>query len=55
MPDAYLCAHCQSTALMHRMNNMQCLHCGNLTDMDGFMIPVEPVFAGENPHNRRPT
>ena len=56
MPDVYLCAHCGSTNTMSRMNDLQCLTCGNLTDLvyPGHKLPSEPVFEGENPHNRRP-
>ncbi len=54
MADVYLCAHCGSTDLMHQMDSVQCLACGNKTRYDGSQCPVEPVFAGENPHNRRP-
>lgn len=52
--DVYLCAHCSSTNLMHRMNDVQCLACGNRTDLTGKALPVEPVFDADNPHNRRP-
>jgi hypothetical protein len=31
---------------MPRMQDWQCLACGNRTDMDGFMLPKEPVFEG---------
>lgn len=54
MADVYLCAHCGSTNLQHRMVDMQCLDCGNRTDRQGNKLPVEPVFHGENPHERRP-
>lgn len=54
MADTYLCAHCGSTSLMHRMVDMQCLVCGNRTHRDGTKLPVEPIFEAENPHNRRP-
>lgn len=55
MADVYLCAHCGSTALVHRMVDVQCLHCGNLTDLRGNALPVEPVFAGgETAWERRP-
>ena len=53
--DTYLCAHCGSTNLQHRMDDVQCLACGNLTDFaTGVAKPKEPVFNAENPHNRRP-
>jgi hypothetical protein len=56
MSDVYLCAHCGSTNLMHEMDAVQCLACGNRTDLDypGHKLPTEPQFEGENPHNRRP-
>jgi hypothetical protein len=54
MADTYLCAHCASTNLMHRMIDMQCLDCGHLTHRDGRALPVEPVFEGHNAHDRRP-
>ena len=44
MADVYLCAHCGSTNLMTRMNDVQCLACGNLTDLAGHKLPGEPVF-----------
>jgi len=47
MADVYLCAHCGSTNLMHRMVDVQCLNCGNRTDLDGNALPKEPIFAGE--------
>jgi hypothetical protein len=46
MADVYLCAHCGSTSLMHRMCDVQCLACGNRTDLAGNALPKEPVFAG---------
>lgn len=46
MADTYLCAHCGSTDLMARMQDFQCLACGNRTDLEGNPLPVEPVFAG---------
>lgn len=55
MPDVYLCAHCESTNLMHQMDAVQCLDCGNRTDLKGAKLPVEPQFEGDNPHTRRPT
>jgi hypothetical protein len=54
MADVYMCAHCGSTYLEHQMNSVQCLHCGNRTRLDGTKCPLEPVYDGENPHNRRP-
>ena len=54
MADVYMCSYCASTNLMSQMNSMQCLACGNRTDLEGNRLPVEPVFDGENPHNRRP-
>ena len=54
MADVFKCAHCGSTHTQHRMVDLQCLQCGNLTGRDGSKLPVEPVFDGENPHNRRP-
>ena len=46
MADVYMCAHCGSTNLMARMQDWQCLACGNRTDMEGNALPKEPVFAG---------
>ena len=46
MPDVYLCAHCGSTNLMHQMDAVQCLQCGNRTGYDGVARPVEPSFPG---------
>lgn len=54
MADVYMCAHCGSTNLMSRMQDFQCLNCGNRTDLLGRALPKEPVFEGDNPHNRRP-
>lgn len=55
MSDVYLCGHCGSTNLMHRMVDVQCLACGNRTGPDGSTLPVEPVFpGGETAHDRRP-
>ena len=56
MADVYLCAHCGSTNLMHRMNDVQCLECGNRTDYYGSKLPVEPVFHRPDPtaFERRP-
>jgi hypothetical protein len=55
MADVFRCAHCGSTSLMSRMADMQCLTCGNRTDLLGNALPKEPVFAGEpTAFERRP-
>jgi hypothetical protein len=50
------CAHCGAGPgdLLTRMVDVQCLRCGNRTDLSGVALPKEPVFHAENPHNRRP-
>ena len=55
MPDVYLCAYCGSTDLMHQMDAVQCLQCGNRTRYDGTKCPEEPVFVeGPTAWERRP-
>ena len=46
MAETYMCAHCGSTHLITRMQDFQCLNCGNRTDMEGNQLPKEPVFVG---------
>jgi len=55
MADVYLCAHCGSTSLMHRMVDVQCLECGHRTDYFGTALPHEPIFHGlpETAYERR--
>jgi ribosomal protein L37AE/L43A len=53
--DVYMCSHCGSTNLMARMQDFQCLECGNRTDVGGAKLPLEPVFAGSpTAFERRP-
>lgn len=49
MADVYFCAHCGSNNLMHQMDAVQCLACGNRTLYDGTACPKEPVFEGSDP------
>ena len=53
MADVYLCAHCGATFLQHRMNDVQCMECGHLTDLQGRMLPVEPSFEMEEGRRNR--
>jgi hypothetical protein len=54
--DVYRCAHCGATGLMARMDDLQCLTCGNLTDFaSGKAKPTEPQFdGGPTAFERRP-
>jgi DNA-directed RNA polymerase subunit RPC12/RpoP len=56
MRDVYICAHCQSTNLIWRMIDAQCLSCGHRTSMQGEALPREPVFRAGSPtaFERRP-
>jgi hypothetical protein len=49
-----VCSHCGSNHTQAGCDAIQCLVCGNRTGIDNKKLPLEPVFNGENPHNRRP-